>query len=401
MDGASPATRPVPPTPSPYQISPPEPFTFLPEHWTTWKRRWERFRTASGLNGKPEDAQVNSLVYLMGPKAEEIFPTLPIPADKQESYADVLAAFEAFFIVKRNVVYERAVFNRRSQREGESAAEFITALYALVETCDYGNLKEELLRDRIVVGVRDKKLSTKLQMEGDLTLERAVLLTKQTETVGRQQENLKQPVDPSSAEAAYVDSLKVKSHKGRKPKQGGPPKQGTEPALKQPCYWCGNAVQHPRQQCPASKAQCHKCGKQGHFASVCKAKRLRQIIQQRESTQTNDEQFFAGTVNATMKKKPWKVSVAVNGHSVDFRLDTGADVTVVPTGLLSRLEKQITLLKPDKLILGPAKQRLDIVGVLNATVSYKGTSVTADLHVTRGLDEPLLGLDLIESFGIL
>lgn len=337
----------------------------------------------------------------MGPKAEEIFPTLPIPADKQESYADVLAAFEAFFIVKRNVVYERAVFNRRSQREGESAAEFITALYALVETCDYGNLKEELLRDRIVVGVRDKKLSTKLQMEGDLTLERAVLLTKQTETVGRQQENLKQPVDPSSAEAAYVDSLKVKSHKGRKPKQGGPPKQGTEPALKQPCYWCGNAVQHPRQQCPASKAQCHKCGKQGHFASVCKAKRLRQIIQQRESTQTNDEQFFAGTVNATMKKKPWKVSVAVNGHSVDFRLDTGADVTVVPTGLLSRLEKQITLLKPDKLILGPAKQRLDIVGVLNATVSYKGTSVTADLHVTRGLDEPLLGLDLIESFGIL
>lgn len=80
----------------------------------------------------------------MGHKAEETFATLPIPANKLESYADVVAAIENFLIVK-NVVYEQAVFNSCSQREGETAADFITVLYALVETCEHCALKDELL----------------------------------------------------------------------------------------------------------------------------------------------------------------------------------------------------------------------------------------------------------------
>ena len=35
----------------------------------------------------------------------------------------------------------------RCQNEGESIEQYITALYYLVESCDYGNLKEEMLRD--------------------------------------------------------------------------------------------------------------------------------------------------------------------------------------------------------------------------------------------------------------
>ena len=59
------------------------------------------------------------------------------------------------------------------QQEGESAETYITKLYRLAETCDYGNMKEELLRDHLVVKIRDMKLSEKLQMDADLTLERA------------------------------------------------------------------------------------------------------------------------------------------------------------------------------------------------------------------------------------
>ncbi|XP_064470230.1 uncharacterized protein K02A2.6-like [Ornithodoros turicata] len=385
-----------------YQLAAPEPFTFVPEHWTTWKRRWERFRTASGLHAKNAAEQVNSFVYLMGPKAEEIFATLPIPAGKKESYADVVAAFEGFFIVKKNVVYERAVFNSRSQLEGEPAADFITALYALVETCEYGNLKDELLRDRIVVGVRDKKLSTKLQMESDLTLERAVLLTKQTETVGRQQENLKHSANAAPAQTVHVDRLQAKSKQTKKI-QAKAVSSSTEEHSKatQSCYWCGKPGKHPRPQCPAAKARCNKCGKPGHFASVCKAKRLRQVVQQPQGTQNEDEVFFAGAITTAQKKMPWKVSVLVNDQDVTFRLDTGADVTVVPTNLLSILKIESTLVKPDMVILGPARQRLDVVGTLHATVAFQGKRVEANLYVTKGLDEPLLGLDLIESLDIL
>lgn len=56
----------------------------------------------------------------------------------------------------------RARFNRRKQENNETVDEFITDLYHLAENCEYGALQDELIRDRIVVGIRDSKLSEKL-----------------------------------------------------------------------------------------------------------------------------------------------------------------------------------------------------------------------------------------------
>jgi hypothetical protein len=41
---------------------------------------------------------------------------------------------------------------------------FITALHGLAEYCEYGALKEELIRDRIVVGMSDTKTSETIQL---------------------------------------------------------------------------------------------------------------------------------------------------------------------------------------------------------------------------------------------
>jgi len=52
--------------------------------------------------------------------------------------------------------------------------------------CNYGNLQNEIIRDRIVVGIRDRKLSERLQLEADLTLEKAITTVCQSETVKKQ-----------------------------------------------------------------------------------------------------------------------------------------------------------------------------------------------------------------------
>ena len=44
--------------------------------------------------------------------------------------------FEEFFKVRRNVIFERARFNRRNQLSGESAEQYITTLYTLAANCD-------------------------------------------------------------------------------------------------------------------------------------------------------------------------------------------------------------------------------------------------------------------------
>lgn len=60
-----------------FSINPPENFDFSDySSWPNWCRRFERFRVAAGLDGKDEEYQVNSLVYTMGDKADDILSTL-------------------------------------------------------------------------------------------------------------------------------------------------------------------------------------------------------------------------------------------------------------------------------------------------------------------------------------
>ena len=47
-----------------FRVAAPGPFNFSrPEEWTKWIRRFERFRKASGLDAKEDEAQVNTLIY--------------------------------------------------------------------------------------------------------------------------------------------------------------------------------------------------------------------------------------------------------------------------------------------------------------------------------------------------
>ena len=53
-------------------------------------------------------------------------------------------------------------------------------------------MKEELIRNRLVVGILDHALSERLQIEAELTLDKAKRLIHQREAVKEQQEVLKQ-----------------------------------------------------------------------------------------------------------------------------------------------------------------------------------------------------------------
>ena len=140
-----------------FQIAPPEQFTFdQPEEWPKWIRWFECFCEASGLSGKEDPQQINTLIYCMGDAADDILTSLNLTDDKRKVYDTVKTKLEVHFIKKRNVIFERSKFNRRIQQPGESVDSFITALHCLAKHCQYGNLRGEMIRDRIVVGLLDE-----------------------------------------------------------------------------------------------------------------------------------------------------------------------------------------------------------------------------------------------------
>ena len=234
-----------------YQVTPPEQFTFSrPQEWPKWIRRFERFRNATGLATKEETVQVNTLIYTMGDEADDIFRSFGLSEEEKKVYTTVLNKFESHFVKRRYIIFERAKFNMRIQGENEPVDAFITDLYSLAEHCGYTNLHDEMIRDRLVVGLQDASLSEKLQLDPDLTLDKAVNKVRQNEAVKKQQTVIR------SAPVGSISKYKprhVSSQSGR------------------PCSWCGRTPSHDRSKCPAKDSTCRKCAKKGHFQAVCRS----------------------------------------------------------------------------------------------------------------------------------
>lgn len=103
-----------------YQVPTPACFNFSKtEEWPKWIRRFEHFRKASGLQMKDGSVQVNTLLYSMGSDADDILLSFRLSEAEAEDYDTVKARFEAYFVKKKNVIYERAKFNLRHQNEDE------------------------------------------------------------------------------------------------------------------------------------------------------------------------------------------------------------------------------------------------------------------------------------------
>lgn len=86
--------------------------------------------------------------------------------------------FDGFFQERKNIIYERARFNMRVQSPGESMEDFITDLCKLADSCEYADFREQLIRDRIVVDVVDRRLSERLQLLDGLDFKKTVEVAK-------------------------------------------------------------------------------------------------------------------------------------------------------------------------------------------------------------------------------
>ena len=378
------------------QLPKPEPFDFAnPDSWTRWKRRFEQYRTASGLSASPALRQVTTLLYCMGDEANDVLDTTNITEDERKVYDAVIAKFDDYFKERKNVIFDRAKFNTRCQQPGESADHFIAALYTLAADCSYGGLKEELIRDRIVVGVRDTKLSERLQMDPSLSLEKAKKAIRQAELVQQQ----KATTRPADAETPSLDVVKVKGQRMPRQKQ-------------KLCTRCGKGP-HLLADCPAKDAVCRKCQRRGHFAALCFSKTKVDVIDTRDSqdtsrkdttspqeVDTDDSDSSAFILDAVVgnTQRCWTAKILVGRKQVTFKLDTGAEVSAISDKVCKVMQQ--VLKPPTKILYGPGRTPLKVLGQFKARLSHGDKSTIQRIFVIEGLRYNLLGLPAITALNL-
>ena len=384
-------------------FQPPEKFDFKnPDGWPKWKWRFQQFLSASGLEAKDEARKVSTLLYTLGDEAEEVLASTSITQEERITFRLVMEKLDQFFQVRKNILFERARFNRRDQEEGESAETYITELYRLVETCDYGGMKEEMLRDRLVVGIRDTRLSEKLQMDANLTLETAKKNIRQKEAVHQQSRTLQAS---SKAEGANtlneVSKRRWHTHQRQKGGQSAKPKANkggaSVPRTGPRCIRCGKGRHPTPEQCPAREAICNKCHRKGHYAAQC----LSKTVAATHEVQAGGgaDAAFLGAVSAS-KDIAWVLTIRVNDTDVTFKLDTGAEVTVISEETFSKL-KNVKLRSPSRRLYGPAQQPLNVLGEFSGNLEYQRKTTTQSIFVAKNLQNDLAGLPAITALGLI
>ena len=356
------------------KLDPPEKLDFAkPHEWPEWKQRFERFSCATKLNKEDEILLINALIYTMGKEAEHIFKAFTFGEGDEKKYAKVIEKFDDHFIPKRNVIHERACFHRCVQRERETVEAFIRNLYILAEHCDFGTQRDEQIRDRIVIEILDKSLSQKLQMRSDLNLDIAIQMARQSELVKSQVAGQSEP-----QHLGEIHRKKGKPNFARRPIQNVRDKNPKNAPSVQPCSRC-NRIHKQGETCPARGKKCSKCHKTGHFAVVCRS--VREVT---SSSGGNMEQFFLGAVNSHDSfEDQWSVVLHIDRKPVRFKIDTGADISVISVPTYQALPQRPKL-KPSSAVLSSPGGMLSCKGQFTANISHKNKLYCLNIYVIEG-----------------
>ena len=133
------------------------------------------------------------------------------------------------------------------------------------------------------------------------------------------------------------------------------------------------------------------------FANHSRSKKIRSVTDETESKSSRSEDYFLGGISEHENKDDWSVNLSLGTTKVRFKIDTGADVTVIPEAdyLRSGLPQLRTT---SKTLFGPGREKLPVKGVVKGVLKTSSLKETLqDIYVIANLKEPLLGRPAINA----
>ncbi|XP_039755212.1 uncharacterized protein K02A2.6-like [Pararge aegeria] len=325
--------------------------------WKKWKTQFQLFIKAAGVHKEDPAVQASLLINLIGSDGFDVYQTFTFEKETdRDDVAVLLKKFDSYFGVKPNITLARYNFFTRNQVEGESINQYVTALKLLTKTCVFSLLEEELIRDRIVCGIRNTVVRDRLLRTDELTLEKAIKICQADEVSMDGTRQLETRAGSSSG--ASIDAVEARGRdrasgsrrwnaysSGSRAARGAPAhRRGghaagrVETRAAAACKHCGQFCES-RFQCFAAGVKCYLCGGQNHFARMCsdRAKKVYDIDVYAENDGVNSdsdsgESFFISMIANTSQRRyaeDWFETLTGEYGVERFKLDTGADINVI------------------------------------------------------------------------
>lgn len=310
----------------------------LAENWKLWRYRFENYLVASEINKKDEAIQCAQVLHFIGEEGFKIYTTFQFTDAEKDKLNTLLDKFEAHFLPRENLTYERYKFFSFKQTQGQSLDQFITEAKKMAMKCKLGTLQEDLTKTVIICGVKNSSIREKLLQEEDSTsLEKIIEKCAILEMSKERSEAMNEIHHEAAVDYVQKEKFNGKINRGKK---------NVNPESKKfinNCTRCG--LNHPVNKCPAHGKMCNFCKFQNHFESKCYKKknkrRVNEIIEVEEVINENAENsLFIGSidsVNTNDNVNEWVTTLEINNKIIKLKIDTGAMANILSFDLFKSL----------------------------------------------------------------
>ena len=252
-----------------------------------WKEKVELI-FSSALEESSSKQKVSYLRYWMGEQGIPLVKkwTALGKLDFSNSEEDALSSgyilqnywnlLEAEFKPKGNKLLSVIELWTRSKQGSRTLNEWLTYVYNLVESCDYGNSSERIIRDVLIIGCNSDKAKDKIVRQGEKIKLQDVIEILQLEDSTRQTLTEMTSTTQKIHYASYEkkkgtgEKQKFQSNSNSSSSSSSGQKQDSTGSQKL-CYRCSkNYTKGHEKVCKALNAKCNACGVEGHFEIACK-----------------------------------------------------------------------------------------------------------------------------------
>lgn len=156
------------------------------DNWARFKEQWENYELAVDLTEASAEKRAAAFLTCMGGEACDTYRSLALPAEDKRDISKITDAFETFCVGAVNVTYKRYLFYQRVQEPSERFDTFLGEIRRMAKSCKFQAVEESMIRDRVVVGIKNDAMRHKLLQIRELTLNKAIIVCKASESAGQQ-----------------------------------------------------------------------------------------------------------------------------------------------------------------------------------------------------------------------
>ena len=338
------------------------------------------------------------VIWALGPKAKhEIMRGQWGKELKDICLQELLKLFKKTFLPTRNVFHSRAQFFNIKQKDGETLDEYWKRLVDIERKCEFNTITpEDIITYKFAATINDKKARDKFikgPLKVSLILE-TIELDNYNRKYGYKQTTSKRQRKNSSESTSEEEQVGYTKPATKKKATFTAKKKNTE----RNCHFCGKSNWTPDHIRPARKAKCNNCIKSCHFAKVCRSRTVNRI--QEEDTGSNTESWpeidHFQSVNGMNRVDFYKAILLVDGQPIEFIIDTGSPVTIIPPIITPKQIKATS-----KCFVDVNKNPIKFKGEAIVEVKTEKTKVTLTILITEKKNtQPLLGLDWLDKLEI-